>query len=237
MRLTSAARKAVRRHIAHAVSRVDPVRYRQEPNYVAALFAKLDDVVYRGRDLTIEIRSTVVDDRGRNSAESIWGADFGLIASIRGTSEDVEKGTLGQAKRDELEDLDVRGLEGLRSQIVKMSRATRATLVLPVPREAGVVPNIYSVFPVPGVPYRSGTASISGYPGDIIMPRNPLGVPVLIGEKWALDDYICDSLIRCLHGDSRPEFVRAIGESDLATLRIDITQPPHKETASFERAG
>jgi hypothetical protein len=35
---------AVRRHVRNAFSRIDPARYHQEASYVAALFAKLDDV-------------------------------------------------------------------------------------------------------------------------------------------------------------------------------------------------
>lgn len=73
----------MRRHVIAAVSRIDPTRYHQEPAYVAALFAKLDDVVLDRADARVELRSTIVSDRGRGSAESIWGADFGITASLR----------------------------------------------------------------------------------------------------------------------------------------------------------
>jgi hypothetical protein len=59
----------MRRHVEHAVARLDPVRYSQEPAYVAALLARLDGVVYEGSAGRIEIRSTIVADRGPNSAE------------------------------------------------------------------------------------------------------------------------------------------------------------------------
>jgi hypothetical protein len=111
-----------------AASRLDPLRYNQEPVYVAALFARLDDVVYQGRELSIEIQSTIVDDRGRDSAESQWGADFGIVARIRGSEEDTEKAALGQAKKGSLVSLPKREAEGFRKQVVDMSRATPARL-------------------------------------------------------------------------------------------------------------
>jgi hypothetical protein len=72
---------------------------------VAALFARLVAVVYRGSNFTLELKSTVVCDRGPNSAESKWGADFGIVASMVSKEETAEKGVLGQAKGGSLIEL------------------------------------------------------------------------------------------------------------------------------------
>jgi hypothetical protein len=74
LQIPRGAARALSNYVAKAVSRLDPARYRQEAAYVAALFARLDGVVYHKPNLSIEIKSTVVADRGRGSAESKWGA-------------------------------------------------------------------------------------------------------------------------------------------------------------------
>ena len=49
-------------------------------------FSKLDEVIYRGKELQIEIVSTIVADRVTGSAESIWGADFAVVAVLSDVS-------------------------------------------------------------------------------------------------------------------------------------------------------
>jgi hypothetical protein len=110
--------------VSRAVERLDPARYKQEPAYVAALFARLDAVVYKSPSLMLELKSTVVCDRGPNSAESTWGADFGIVASIIARDEAVEKGVLGQAKRGSLVHLVPTVAQEFRRQVIKMEAAT-----------------------------------------------------------------------------------------------------------------
>jgi hypothetical protein len=224
MKLPSYVRSAISKRISHAVSRIDPLRYRQEPNYIAALFAKLDDVIFDGKNLTIELRSTIVDDRGYNSAESIWGADFALTTSINMRGEQVEKGAIGQGKKNGLAAFHRPELERLRTQVVKMSKATHATLVLEVPAAAGVMPTVLSVFPIPSLAEQPRPELFNGKPGDHIVAIDPHQPSVLVGQKWTLDDYICNELIACSHGDRRPEFLKGIRSSNLMSLAIEVTE-------------
>jgi hypothetical protein len=147
MNLPPSAMRAVTRHISKVVARLDPERYHQEPAYVAALLGRLDEVVDRGRDLTIEFKSTVVDDRGRQSAESVWGADFGITALIQTPDRSIAKGAIGQAKRGNIGSLVGDERERFRTQVVKMSHSTTATLALEVPMMVGKLPHIRVVFP------------------------------------------------------------------------------------------
>jgi hypothetical protein len=86
---------AIRRHVLRTVSRLDPARYRQEAAYVAALFARLDDDVLERPDARVEFRSTIVADRGPGSAESIWGADFGVTVSLVEPGFEIRKAVVG----------------------------------------------------------------------------------------------------------------------------------------------
>src|SRR5580698_7134236 len=133
MWIPPAAASALSRHVSQAIKRMDPVRYTQEPAYVAALFGKLDAVVYHDAGLMVELRSTIVGDRGRKSAESRWGADFCLVASISGPKEKQEKAVLGQAKRGSLIDLATADAGDFREQALKMSVAKQAIVGLEVP--------------------------------------------------------------------------------------------------------
>jgi hypothetical protein len=225
VRIPPAARRALRRRILSAVSRLDPLRYSQEPSYVAALFARLDDVVYRGHGLTIELQSTIVDDRGRGSAESKWGADFAIVARIRASHEDTEKGALGQAKKGSLVDLPPSDAERFREQIVNMGRATQAMLGLEVPTQSGDIPviRIVEVSPQYGATWAAQSLlSNRWYEKTLFASNSPEAPPVLVGKRMGLDHYLDRELIRCLHGDDRPEFVQALGHSSLKLLRVNV---------------
>jgi len=222
MKLPPSAKKAITRHISRVVARLDPARYHQEPVYVAALFARLDEVVYQGRDLTIEFKSTVVDDRGPRSAESVWGADFGIVAMVRTLDESVAKAAIGQAKRGNLGSLVGVERERFRAQVVKMEHATTATLALEVPTMAGELPQIRQVFSreIPLPPDKSSATHLYN---DLIFPRDSREPSVILGGRLSLDDYICHELIYCLHGDRRQSFVQALESSTLATLSVNVS--------------
>ncbi len=84
----------------------------------------LDAVVLPLVGFHARTQGTVVTDRGPNSAESRWGADFGLKASIISKEETTEKAVSGQAKGCSLINLPPGKAEQFRHQ-VKMSAATR----------------------------------------------------------------------------------------------------------------
>jgi hypothetical protein len=221
VRIPPAAARALSRHISQAVKRIDPVRYRQEPAYVAALFGKLDAVVYHDAGLTVELKSTIVGDRGRNSAESKWGADFGLIASISGPTERQEKAVLGQAKRGSLISLAPTDASNFREQALRMSVATEAIVGLEVPETAGALPMIRIL----EVPMLYGTAPIQRYFRKYvarIQSDNLREPPLLLGEPLQIGRYLYTELIRCMHGDADTNFVHDVEDSSLSSLKIRV---------------
>jgi hypothetical protein len=226
LRLPPAAQRALRRHVLAAASRLDPLRYNQEPAYVAALFARLDGVVYHGSRLTIEIRSTIVDDRGPRSAESRWGADFGIVADIHGDGEDLEKAALGQAKKGSLIDLPAGQSEDFREQIVKMGHASNATLGLQVPAQIGAIPDvrILEVSPLYGRTWAAQSGPNRWYERTIFAAADHLAPPILVGHAMGLDRYIGRELIACSHGDERQPFVTALSHSSLRLLRVTASE-------------
>lgn len=185
----------IRNHVAEAVARVDPQRYNQEPAYVNAVLSRLDGLVYRGIHGEIEIKATIVDDRGPNSAESKYGADFAITAKISSGKSCIEKAIIGQAKKGRIEELRENERSRLNSQVSKMSNHTDQYAVLEVPEIAGLSPRIR-------LPQKH--------------VRNQFRPPI------TLADYITRQLIACMHGDRRGEFVSAVQDSSLSTLGLIV---------------
>jgi hypothetical protein len=223
MKLPVVARRALARHVAAAVERLDPARCHQEPAYVTALFARLDAMVYSGPNLTLEIKSTVVSDRGPNSAESVWGADFGIVASIRSDHETVDKAILGQAKRGSLATLTQSERERFRQQVVKMAGATHATVGLEVPTESGLPPKVRVVEVSEAFGQRWAAQSVFSqrHYETTIFSKDFIEPPVLLGPALSLDTYIYSELIRCLHGDQDSRLIQGLTHSSLPALRIE----------------
>ena len=92
--------------------------------HMSGLFSRLDEVVFRGKTLQIEIVSTIVADRGPGSAESIWGADFAIIAVLSLPELIRRKAVLGQAKRGTLDRLSAED----RRTILEILRDTKPNL-------------------------------------------------------------------------------------------------------------
>ena len=210
---------ALSRHVSRAVARIDPLRYKQEPAYVTALFARLDGVVYRGRDLTLEFKSTIISDRAPGSAESVWGADFAIVASIRDEYNEVEKGVLGQAKRGSLDQLSRGDSSNFIRQVAKMNNATKAIVGLETPGGTVVMPTI-RILEIPrmigDIPLYS---SVRHY--DYVLKSHNNDEPaVFVGPAQPLAKYLGAELVRCLHGDTSEGFVKGLDNSDLSTLRI-----------------
>jgi hypothetical protein len=182
--LPLAARRALMRHVAGALERLDPSRYYQEPAYVAGLFARLDAVVYKGKGLMLEIKSTVVSDRGPKSAESVWGADFGVVASVVSEEGKVEKAVLGQAKRGSLITLGSAEADVFRRQVVKMAQATHATIGFEVPTEIGMQPKVrvVEVSQAFGRGWAAQSAFSTRKYNDKIFAKEIYEPPVLLGQ-------------------------------------------------------
>jgi hypothetical protein len=221
VRIPPGAARALSRYVSKAVERLDPARYRQEAAYVAALFARLDGIVYHRPNLTIEIRSTVVADRGPNSAESRWGADFGIVARITGRNEVIEKGVLGQAKRGSLLQLPHNDGEQFRRQVMKMAEATEALVGLEVPT-ARLESPVIRIVEVPnmqqGIPFRRSFRRLD----FSIKPFNPEEPPVFLGDALPIGKYLYTELLRCLHGDTGERLVRGLEDSSLTSLLVEV---------------
>jgi hypothetical protein len=222
VKIPRAAAAALSRHVLHSVRRLNPLRFGQEPGYVAALFGRLDAVVYDENGFFMELRSTLVNDCGPNSAESKWGADFAITVRIADQREVLEKGILGQAKRGSLPALVPADSERLRHQAVRMSAATTELIGLEMPVAVGIQPRV-RILEVPtlyqGIPIQH---SFRQYPTRI-SAHDHISPPLLIGEDMSLGRYFHAELIRCLHGNNRAGFVEAIQDSSQTRLGIYVS--------------
>lgn len=184
---------ALARHIAAAIDRIDPSRYAQEPNYMAALIGKLDGVVYLGKLGRLELQGTVVNDRGPGAAENKAGADFAIIANVQGADgTTTNKAVLGQAKRGAVEELGGAEVGRLAAQIAQMRARTRHYVIVETPVQLG------------------STVSV--------LRSKPRTEDALYTDE-TLTDYL-EKLVVCTHGDRRTSFVSAVKDSKLSTLRV-----------------
>ena len=218
MEWAPAVRNAVRRHVARAVSRLEPTRYSQEPAYVAALLARLDGVVYQGRYGRVEIQSTIVADHGPNPAEFVWGCDVALVAFLRDPHERVEKAVLAQAKKASIPELTGKERERFLGQCEKMNSATNSILGLEVPRQLGDDVLVREIIVEEPKVRR------------LIIEGKRLPLPTThIGGPQPLADYLVHRLLQCEQGDRNPDFVGNVADSKLSHLIIkgeSVAQPP-----------
>lgn len=187
-------REAVKRHIGSAVDAVNPSRFKQEHAYTTALASQLEGTAYQGNEGSVVFESTVVDDRGRSSAESWSGADLAITATISDGRESIRKAILVQAKLGSLDQLANDEYERLLGQIQDMKRLTRAPKVMEIPDSNGTrVPQMVS------------------------------GNRILAGARYRsfrLADYVVARVLTTLDGDTRPQFVNGVQDSALTQFRI-----------------
>lgn len=183
---------ALTQHVSTALQRLEPSRYQQEPNYIAALLGKLDAVVYNGPHGYLELKSTSVNGIGRGSAEKWCGADFALIAVVRIGGNEVTKSVLGQAKRGPIDALSASETARLENQIIRMSMSTDHYIVTSTPVGQGETVSVIRSKP---------SNSIMLYPAQ------------------TLPDYL-ETFVRCSHGDRRKGFTHAVQDSQLPQLKI-----------------
>ena len=79
------------------------------------------------------LEATDVDDRGRASAESRFGADFGIVAEVSDGSATIRKDILVQAKLGLVSDLTDAERNELMRQIRNMKRVVDAPKVMEIP--------------------------------------------------------------------------------------------------------
>ena len=185
---------AVKRHVRNVVESIEPARYRQEANYTSALVSRLDGTAYEGKHGIVVFRSTVFDDRGRGSAESRFGADHAITATISDGTITIRKAILVQAKLGHLKEMNESEADLLKLQIGKMKHLVVAPKVMEIPEYSG----------------RRFPAMISG--NNILdgRPYTPMGLP----------EYFAARVTTTLDGCTNPKIVEAVQESSLS--RVDV---------------
>ena len=169
--------------------------------------------------------STIIADRGPRSAESIWGADFAIVAVLTMPGLVRRKAVLGQAKRGSLDRLSVLGQRQFSKQIRMMHRATWAIAGLEVPEITGDIPRIRVV--EISTQYGDSWAAQSMLARQKYEVRfdadNEGGGPILLGPALDLGTWIVDEVVYCSHGDENERLVAAVSESSLQRLQVNVS--------------
>lgn len=171
-----------------------PERYKQEPNYTAALLARLDGVAYSGKYGKVVFTATVFNDRGPNSAEKKYGADHAITAIVTDGQTTITKAILVQAKLGCIDDLARKEKESLRKQIKKMKGVVPAPKVMEIPISDG----------------KRYPAVISG---NRILEGNGY-------RPMQLPEYFVARIITTLDGCTDPGVVAAVKDSSLSKLNV-----------------
>ena len=185
---------AVKVHVQRAIDAVAPTRYRQEPNYTAALANRLEGIAYEGEHGSIVFHSTVFDDRGRGSAENRLGADHAITATVSDGSTTVRKIILVQAKLGEIDRLSGPEGELLRSQISKMKMLVDA-------------PKVMEIIELEGRRF----------------PKMVSGNKILGGSRYtpmALPDYFTRRVTTTLDGCTDAAAIEAVQDSSLPRIEV-----------------
>jgi hypothetical protein len=186
--------EAVRAHVQRAIDGLDPRRYAQEPNYTAALLGRLEGAAYKGHYGEVVFQNTVFNDRGARSAESRYGADHAITATISDGRTTISKAILVQAKLGSIADLSPAQKKGLREQLVKMKGLVPAPKIMEIPEVNGQrYPNIIS--------------------GNRIL-QNEGYTPMY------LPDYFVARVTTTLDGCTNPSVVAQVKDSGLPQLQV-----------------
>lgn len=186
--------QAIERYVSRSFMDLDPKSFGQEPAYISALMGRLIGTAWEDDDgAYVKFKTTVVNDRGRNSAESRYGADFAITLELNGPDTFSKKAILGQGKRGSLERLSQNEKSRLISQCSMMAKHTHHYLLLETPADENRMPSI-----------RIGRGQNN----------------IRFEQQQSLTDYIVNQFIRCHHGDTRDNFVAAVQDSGLNCLEI-----------------
>ncbi len=185
---------AVRQHVEVAASRLDKARFSQEGAYAIAFIGRLDGVInLGGENGLIDIKSTIVNDRGPGAAEKKYGADFALVFEGWFKNETIRKAVLSQAKNNKIEDIGNQETIRLMGQCSLMAKRTDSYVVMESPESKYGIPTV-----------RIGNPENSRW-SDYSIPFH---------------EYIVDKLIACKHGDRREKFIDAVSDSGLSKLGV-----------------
>jgi hypothetical protein len=187
-------RAAVEMYAAQRIAAVNPTRFKQEPNYNAALAQSLVGVAYDGPGAVVSFTTTSVDAIGPNAAESWASADPVITATISDGVTTVEKAILIQSKLGLISELSKREFKRLIGQVEDMKQFTHAPKVMEIVEIEGVRrPRIVS--------------------GNGLLSRHRR-------QSVPLERYLATRVLSTSHGDTRPGFVTAVQDSALAGLKM-----------------
>jgi len=186
--------EAIKKHVQSAIDSIAPERYKQEPNYTAALLGRFDGTAYEGEHGKVVFTATVFDDRGPNSAEKKYGADHAITATISDGRTTITKAILVQAKLGKIDDLAQKDRNFLKEQIGKMKKG------LPSPK----------VMEIPTIDGRRYPAVISG--NRILEDGEYRPMP--------LPEYFVARITTTLDGCTNPEVIAAVKDSSLSKLNV-----------------
>lgn len=122
--------EAFQRAVARTLDDLHEKGIEQEPQITDRLMARIEDAVLGLKLPDTQFRSITFTDRGRNSEESRWGADFAGFLSFTYTNTKIVKVFLAQAKKGSdigiisLDNLSSQERAGLLEQIEKMLIST-----------------------------------------------------------------------------------------------------------------
>lgn len=200
--------KEVNTYVINALSRLDRQRYAQESAFVDAFLGRLDGKINFGKNNgLIDLQSTIVADRGPGAAEHKFGADFAILFKSSGGLQNIKKAIIAQAKNGAVEQLSSAEKARLTTQCKKMAEVTQHYFVLEAPIKSYAIPTI-----------RIGSS------------QNKLWSSAQV----PFDEYIVDNIISCKHGDRRDQFIHAVGESKLSTLKINATNLTFKPDPLYD---
>ncbi|WP_278356267.1 MULTISPECIES: hypothetical protein [Idiomarina] len=182
-------------------NKIDRVSFENEPNYVAGFFGKLhNETLTSSSGQFLKLTSSLSNDRGPGTAESITGIDFGMIFKWVDPDGEIvfEKAILAQAK-NHLFNLSNNEKFNLQSQCQKMSKLTSSYIAMDCP-----------------------------YNGSLPIICRSMGYPPFWDEnnRLNLSDYICDIVLECLEGDISDKVVNAARRSDRGlVIRTNSPKP------------
>ena len=153
--------------------------------------AKLEGVVYQDDNHYIEIKATVFNDRGRNSAESKWGADFAITASISDSKKTIDKAILVQAKMN-VSDLKSTSLFEQINKMKKITKSPKVMILNPIDE------NLRDPFICSG---------------NKILENNGF-------SKQRLSTYFTTRILTTFDGDTRKQFVENVQDSTLTRIHL-----------------
>ncbi len=198
----------LRQKIADAFVGLQPERFGQEPKYTSAVLGRLHGIeVENSYGEYVKIEATDIDDRGANSAESRYGADFAITATVRDSKRTIRKAILVQVKNQPIDSLSPSQERGLKEQIQKMKNVVSAPKVAGIRRDAH---------------------------GSMLEVSS--GNKILRGEDYSKSDfpaYFNQRVITTLDGTTDKKVIDALQASDLRKLDVIVKAIKNLQPTSY----